>query len=36
MRIRRVVLWGLWLACLLFSVWFVAKVIALFLEAESW
>lgn len=29
-------LWGLWLACLVFSVWFVAEVITLFLQAESW
>ncbi|GAA3059956.1 hypothetical protein GCM10010448_49130 [Streptomyces glomeratus] len=43
MRIRREVrwvLWGLWLACLVFSagfiVWFCAEVIKLFLEAESW
>jgi hypothetical protein len=39
MRIRREarwLLWGLWLACLVFSIWFVAEVIALFLQAESW
>jgi hypothetical protein len=32
----RWVLWGLWLACLVFSVWFLAEVITLFLRAESW
>jgi hypothetical protein len=39
MRIRREVrwiLWGLWLACLVFSIWFFAKVITLYLQAESW
>lgn len=39
MRIRREVrwvLWGLWLACLVFCVWFVAEAITLFSEAESW
>jgi hypothetical protein len=29
-------LWGLWLACLGFSIWFFVVVITLFLEAESW
>ncbi len=39
MRIRREVrwaLWGLWLGCLGFSIWFITEVIALFLEAETW
>ncbi|MFF6993250.1 SDR family oxidoreductase [Streptomyces sp. NPDC010273] len=39
MRIRREVrwvLWGLWLACLMFSVWFFTEAITLFLQAESW
>jgi len=39
MRIRREVrwvLWGLWLGCLVFSIWFFAEVITLFLQAESW
>lgn len=36
MRVRRVVLWGLWFACLVFSLWFFGEMIALFLEAESW
>ncbi|MEV6995960.1 hypothetical protein AB0N87_43765 [Streptomyces sp. NPDC093228] len=43
MRIRREVrwvLWGLWLACLVFSIWFFiwffAEVITLFRQAESW
>lgn len=38
-RVRREVrwvLWGLWLACLVFSIWFFAEVITLFLQAESW
>ncbi|WP_177226096.1 hypothetical protein [Actinacidiphila rubida] len=35
-RAGRVVLWGLWLGCLLFAVWFFARVIALFVQAESW
>lgn len=35
-REARWVLWGLWLACLAFSVWFFAEVITLFLQAESW
>lgn len=39
MRIRREArwfVWGLWLACLVFSIWFFAEVIMLFLQAESW
>lgn len=39
MRIRREirwVLWGLWLACLVFAIWFCAEVMVLFLQAESW
>lgn len=39
MRLRREarwVLWGLWLACLLFTLWFATEAITLFLEAESW
>lgn len=39
MRIRREVRWvgwGLWLGCLVFSVWFFAEVTTLFLQAESW
>ncbi len=29
-------MWGLWLACLVFIIWFLAEVITLFLQAESW
>lgn len=39
MHIRREVrwvLWGLWLACLAFIIWFAMEVITLFLQAESW
>ncbi len=39
MRIRREVrwvLWGLWVACLVLSLWFFVEVIRLFQEAESW
>lgn len=39
MRMRRDVrrwLWGLWFACLVFSIWFLVEVVMLFLEAESW
>lgn len=40
MRIRQRVLWGLWIACLVFSlcfiVWFFTEVVRLYLEAESW
>jgi hypothetical protein len=39
MRLRREVRWvlrGLWLVCLVFSVWFFAELIRLFLRAESW
>lgn len=39
MRIRREarwVLWGLWFACLVFSIWFFVEVIRLYLQAESW
>lgn len=32
----RWVLWGLWLACLLFCLWFFAEVLTLFRQAESW
>ncbi|MEV5009730.1 hypothetical protein AB0K74_34010 [Streptomyces sp. NPDC056159] len=38
MRIRRevrCVLWGLWLACLVFSIWFFAEVITLFLQVST-
>ncbi|AYN41368.1 hypothetical protein D9753_23590 [Streptomyces dangxiongensis] len=39
MRIRREVRWvswGLWLACLVFCIWFFAEAITLFLQAGSW
>lgn len=39
MRIRREirwVLWGLWLGCLVFAIWFFTEAISLFLQAESW
>jgi hypothetical protein len=39
MRVRREirwVLWGLWLGCLVFTIWFFTEVITLFLQAESW
>lgn len=39
MRIRRQarrLFWGLWIACLVFSLWFFTEVIRLFLQAESW
>jgi hypothetical protein len=31
-----VVLWGLWLACLVFVLWFFTEVVRLYLRAESW
>ncbi|KUJ42610.1 hypothetical protein ADL25_14725 [Streptomyces sp. NRRL F-5122] len=39
MRMRREIrrwLWGLWFACLAFSIWFLVEVVMLFLQAESW
>ena len=39
MRMRREVrwaLWGLWLGCLVFSIWFFVEVVEVFLQAESW
>ncbi len=35
-REARWILWGLWLACLGFSMWIFVEVIRLFLQAESW
>lgn len=32
----RWILWALWLACLVFSIWFFTEVIMLFVQAESW